>query len=515
MRKQLEASSCAIEPEFFAVLLKNKIVKKLGNLSDCEDEVLFVGDVFLHPEPEKRRWRLIFHPRLYNLLIRQRHLQHADLPRLRHIVKGIVEHTTSVKLDLKCAFFQVPVEKGIFCFRHGSSIYTLTRLPMGASTSVIIAQELALAVMNEMNRHLERSLGFAKQPTNNAFVDDIFLSSTPTNNANETYEIMKAMEQVSRDMSVTFKTCHFAKRKTDSLRVEDAYKTVYPKIGESTMACCVEPRSKLEVLGVIVCVNEHTMDIKDSFKSKAREILCIKVDVITPLNLWKVVGTCVHVIYALGLDNAKHFWVFRLLGRIAHILCGADKSDPRWSTEISLSPEEQQAVKKMISDVLIFPTVKYLPPEMPNVFAFTDASDLAAGVVIFDEGRVTTMCFPWNPHEASLDISAREALAAWLGTYYATLGKNRFRTPLLAIDNTTLFFGIINGMSSIKCANTAIRMIRSRCQVCLMWLPTESMPADLISRLQLPQPAQEFVKAIYNLMGDRWGNYFVVPRYSA
>ena len=187
----------------------------------------------------------------------------------------------------------------------------------------------------------------------------------------------------------------------------------------------------------------------------------------------------------------------------------------RWSTPIELHELEQKSLKCMIDDVLKFPKVKYVLSLRPNIVAFSDASDEAGGVVIYDEGRIVTVCIPWNHHERSLGIIAKEALAAWLAVFLSTQGANRHRIPILAVDNTNVFFGIINGMSSVKCANSAIGLIRNRCQVCLMWLPTESMPADVISRLQLPESSLVFSRFIHSLLAGGWGNYFVVPQYSS
>ena len=301
VREQINKSSCAIEQNHLTTLVKNKIIERLGSLGECEDRIKFVGDVFLHPEPAKKRWRLIFHPRLYNLVIRALGLHQVNLPRIRHIVKGIVENQLSVKLDLKCAFFQVPIERGTFCFRYGKSVYTLTRLPMGASTSVLIAQSLAVAVMNEMDKHLKVSLKTNAPSSKDAFVDDIFLSLNfhPKREINR--DIKNAMAKVSQELNVTFKTCHFAMREFDKTKVEDRFATLDPEPHEANALCKVEPRSVLEVLGVNFCINSYQMSIKDEFKSKAVTVLSIPLDVITPHNLWKVVGTCVHVIYALGL----------------------------------------------------------------------------------------------------------------------------------------------------------------------------------------------------------------------
>ena len=81
----------------------------------------------------------------------------------------------------------------------------------------------------------------------------------------------------------------------------------------------------------------------------------------------------------MELDNAKHYHVFRLLGRVARTLEGSDKSD-RGQVALALSLHEQIALQSMIDD-LFFSTVEYLKPLQPIVIVFTDASDDAAGIV--------------------------------------------------------------------------------------------------------------------------------------
>ena len=51
----------------------------------------------------------------------------------------------------------------------------------------------------------------------------------------------------------------------------------------------------------------------------------------------------------------------------------------------------------------------------PDLIIFTDASNGASGVVCFDGGWVCTLIRIWTPHEASLHMNTKEALASWLG----------------------------------------------------------------------------------------------------
>ena len=69
--------------------------------------------------------------------------------------------------------------------------------------------------------------------------------------------------------------------------------------------------------------------ITENFQSRAR-VLLLKKEIVspTPLQLWKRVGMCFHVVYALGLDVSAHFLVYKLLGTVARTLVGAGKHTP-------------------------------------------------------------------------------------------------------------------------------------------------------------------------------------------
>ena len=517
LRSQLDRATCSLSSGHLEILKKNGVISKLCEISDADTaNIGFIGNLFLHPEPAKKRWRLIFHPALYNKVVRTMRLHSVDLPRLRHIIKGISTNVMTIKLDLKCAFFQVKVDRGLFCFRHKSTIFTLDRLPMGASTSVLIAQTLSLAVINEMNGHL-RVLLQPKEPTvSNAFVDDIFISLATDKKDRRYIEnaVHLAMEKTAEKMDVSFKTCQYGLKSLSHNEWANA-PAMSKRDAIDNRVCQTIYKETLEVLGVDFDYRSQQMEIKDTFKEKAKKLLESSLDNISPLLLWKIVGTCIHVIYALGLDTTTLFPVFKILGKVARFLEGSDRDDPRWNAPLELSNQELRDLKGMIDNVSLFPKVSYQSSTPPECVVTTDASDEAAGAVIFILGRVTAICTKWNPHERSLNIIAKEAIAAWLGIANSICGANRHLTPLLAVDNTNVFFGLINGASSILCANTAIGYIRNHCQICLMWLPTESMPADSVSRLEIPTSSLEFTREIIKLMRGKWGHYLVVPRFSS
>ena len=125
---QLRGATCDLPDEFLNELLAKGVASCWGNMKAVPKNSMFVGNVFLHPEEEKKRWRLIYHPLAFNAEVRRRRLHSVRLPRMRSIVRIVSKYEYTVKVDLKCAFFQIPLEQGIFVFRKGKELYTLNRL---------------------------------------------------------------------------------------------------------------------------------------------------------------------------------------------------------------------------------------------------------------------------------------------------------------------------------------------------------------------------------------------------
>ena len=159
--KQLKLSNCELDGPHMKTLLNLGYVVPM---EDDENDVWFVGNVFLHPEEDKRRLRLIYHPKLFNEAVRNHKYQTVELPRLRRILDAASSSEVTIKLDLKCAFFQVPIEAGIFCFRYEGRTYSLTRLPMGASISVLIAQTFSTLTVKCISQKIQQCNMAAETP---------------------------------------------------------------------------------------------------------------------------------------------------------------------------------------------------------------------------------------------------------------------------------------------------------------------------------------------------------------
>ena len=61
--------------------------------------------------------------------------------------------------------------------------------------------------------------------------------------------------------------------------------------------------------------------------------------------------------------------------------------------------------------------------------------------------------------------------------------SNTSECPVLAVDNTTAYFSIINGRAPDPDANDIAGHIRANWMLWLIWIPSEIMPADGPSRL--------------------------------
>ena len=203
MAKQISKATCDLPPDHLVELITKGFVKEWGEVSNPPEGTLFIGNVFLHPEAEKERWRLIFHPYWFNLIVRAGNYHSVQLPRMRTLLKQIDAFDCTVKIDLKCAFFQIKIQEGLFVFRKGGKLYTLTRLPMGASISVLVAQTLSLMVASEFTKRLGVSNGDARS---NAFVDDIFCSFNPSSSmAPPDASVIEAMAGTVKALNVTLK----------------------------------------------------------------------------------------------------------------------------------------------------------------------------------------------------------------------------------------------------------------------------------------------------------------------
>lgn len=337
VEEQVRKATCDIPDKFLEELLSKGIAARWGDTKTIPPNTMFIGNVFLHPEEEKKRWRLIYHPIAFNKVVRERKLQAVKLPRMRGILKQVTKYKYTVKVDLKCAFFQIPLESGIFVFRKGKELYTLTRLPMGASISVLIAQSLSLKVAGEFMRQLGGAL--LKGETT-AFVDDIFCSFDLRDRTVGCAEelITEAMTNAVRKLNVTLKIFQVC---TYPLALSElsypAQQGLYPSSvgirtdtenggsgggnvhfdvnGKMAKLKLVE---SFEVLGIEFNPTDMTIKMKDAFKTRARPVIESVSLPTTPLSLWELAGSCFYVIYALGICPARFYSVFSSIGTSGH-----------------------------------------------------------------------------------------------------------------------------------------------------------------------------------------------------
>jgi hypothetical protein len=488
LKQQINQSSCELSDDQFSILVKNGFVVDSGPASNPSILPYFLGNVFLHGEEDKKRWRLLYHPALFNEEVRRRNLYGVDLPRLRRILRAAESSVITIKIDLKCAFFQVPVEEGIFCFKHRGRLISLTRLPMGASVSVQVAQQLAIIVASELSKCIDTLISIETNVKFNCFVDDIFICFTPKKGISNLEDVLrKTMFACANKFNVTFKIFQIYAKPCLSPITETV---VYPvtAVGGPTdytddlKVCQIDWVDEIEILGTVFVPSTRLVRMKDAFKTRALETFdLLNPSSITPMKLWKIVGTCFHVTYALGICMARFHGVLRLVGRVATKLNGATKNDPRWDSLLRLEDHEGQDLKDMVEYVKAFPTVTFRPFISPSRCICTDASDYGYGAVLYSNGQVSVISGVWSNEERLLPISSRELIAAWIGTatFVPALSDE---APLLAVDNTAAYFALVNSRDPEPHGNAAAGNIRTHCCLHLMWIPSELMPADGASR---------------------------------
>lgn len=487
LTEQIKQSSCELTDAQFDYLKLNGFVVDIGPATSPRIFPFFLGNVFLHGEEEKKRWRLLYHPALFNEEVRRRDLYGVDLPRLRRILRASASSEITIKIDLKCAFFQIPVEEGIFCFKHRGRLISLTRLPMGASISVQVAQQLAIIVASELSVLLSELIKPDSKILFNCFVDDIFICFTPKDGRSDWDEVLsRIMYSCASKFNVTFKLFQvYAKPRlspiTISAAIPDSAVGGPIKIMVDPRVCKVEWVNEIEILGTVFVPETRLVRMKEAFKERAMRTFALADSILTPMKLWKIVGTCFHVTYALGICMARFHGILRLVGRVASALSGATRNDARWEARLDLAAFDAQLLKDMISYVNKFPTVTFQPYLSPSRCICTDASDFGYGAVLYSHGVISVILGVWDQSERALSISSRELIAAWIGTATFVAPQSN-EAPLLAVDNTSAYFAIVNSRDEEPLGNAAAGNIRTHCSLHLLWIPSELMPADGPSR---------------------------------
>lgn len=535
LNQQVNESTCRVPETFMQTLIDNGIVEHWGDAADPPAQTMFIGNVFLHPEPEKERWRMIFHPRLFNEIVRRFKLvPKARLPHLRQILTSVLSSSWTIKMDLKCAFFQVPIQQGLFCFRYRNKLFTLNRLPMGACMSVLIAQSLSTAFAKSI-----LSSPLLRGPKNHhAYVDDIFLFTASGDEFRS--EITKAVEDVCYKFNVSIKTFQIIRvgsganglcdgsmayhrsshqgttyQMGGSVAVIGSRPPCHPVVEGSSfdlgkshpcVAALEELDRVIEVLGVSFQPAQARVSVKEAFKKKATTYLTsVRAD-LTPKILWKIAGICFHVTYILGMNCAPFIDVFRLLCRVGRMLQGHTKGDPAWKSILETTTSERASVQRLIATVLSFPTVVFQTATRYTHIVFTDSSDVMAGLVVYGNGTLSVRSLPWISPILSLSINSKETIAASIGI---RLFSNFGNVPLLVIDSTSALWYIVKGRSLETYANIAIRRIRTTTSLWITWVPTYLMPADLPSR-HLNSPHVE-VDMLMQLALRSMGKIYFLP----
>ena len=152
MNKILQLTFESVVPDSAKGVRKSTISKEHLDMMEasglCEklqERTRTTSSMFLVPELEKTRWRIITWPKQLNDAIEQnyKNMGTFSLNDITETFLQVQNATYGAVIDLKCSFYQVgltPTQSNAFIFNTNSGQYRMKKLPMGLTTSAEIMQ---------------------------------------------------------------------------------------------------------------------------------------------------------------------------------------------------------------------------------------------------------------------------------------------------------------------------------------------------------------------------------------
>ncbi|CUG75999.1 unnamed protein product [Bodo saltans] len=396
--------------------------------------------VFGLEEAQKGRRRLIVEPRDLNTAW-QAVYPKCSLPNIADILRLVRSADELTQGDMKCYFYQIPLAIEVqpyYGVQIGKQTYTLTRLPMGATISVFVANAFATTIHRE-------AVGTAPRLT---YLDNLVSAGRNTQH----------LKNIATKVNATFGT--------------------------------FEEGTVMDVLGVNVDVARKKVKLAEKFLQKHKSLL---EEVITAntvpdewnnAKIWKILGVIFRYVEVARRPLADVFGLLQRIRKVARVLALEEVSwddKTRGILQADLHQMQKLAVETLRRDEFAVDEDEETEPRSTDEVLFTDASTKGLGFVIISSREITVGSWKLPQSEATTPIHELEAEA--LSRALRVIGKRK--RLIILTDNQILFHGLTRGRSNALRVNRAAGDVASNTKTTWVgWLPSEMNWADEPSRLQ-------------------------------
>jgi hypothetical protein len=430
--------------------------------------------IFLVEEPQKSRYRIITWPLQANELpYTWSQLPHQADP--LDIIQDVFKYSFASSYDLKCSFYQVPLDKSThknFIFRSRGKLYTMDRLPMGFRPAAEILQLLleGLALLIADTVGLEDNtipLQFR------VHVDNVmFFGTWKQLQAADT-----AFRSVCHDFGITLGECSAPSTTTKFHAVV---------LNFATKQVSFAPKGIANLTQVWNATRRNTAD-----PDIVRFMLCQQMDSPSLLKIFGILTFYSRLLFQstrfIAGNLAQHWGSLQLLRAAGNALFhGGTTIDVTRASRLALAKWA-----KLLTRHATFSPIQY--STMPRLTLFTDASLTGGGYVLASSTEVQKLTIThqggwlWKTPTTSRQIALAE-LAAVHCAISLLFAQEPSQDINLILDSQAVLGALRKGYSPSPALNRKVAIFYSMCRklrisICsLHYIHTTMNPADPWSR---------------------------------
>ena len=433
---------------------RSALVRELRSVQQIDflsrDRVKSYCHVFLVPEDEKRRWRIIKHPEQVNAAL-------ADRVDMMGVTKtnatrraarlAVLDHEGCVEFDFASYFDQFPLSEGVaeyFAFTNGHGTYVPRRMPMGAS--------FAVAVATAATRILVYGVGEGLRVTIAHQIDNVRIAG-PEDDCR-----LAALRFIDR--------CRQAGVTLNDFNLPTLYGRVNDFMGD-----VADYGTKT------VCCRERQLRRLDVWWAK------LKGRNATYRDWFACYGTADYMAEALGISLARRFVVRSFMRDLARVVA---RSPELWNESMLLQPPWED-LDRFVGEVrLNRPAALVLHPTT-TARVFVDASEWGYGVIVMGpDGSRWYLVHEWSEEERTWWVVSRSTVAEPRAIVLAVDAARRRHpgaTILVVTDHLPFVEAFWRGASFSPGYNAALLQLEGmNVPLILRHVAGVAMPADGISR---------------------------------